>query len=357
MWPRLWLVVLTGAIGCERSTEPSTPVPPDRPLPATKPKFLFPTENRTLLRSGEEINFFAPTGPGRPWSSGTFGCVRNTRTRIHEGIDIRALHRDEQNEPTDLVRAVRDGVVTYINPNVSASNYGKYIVLRHAIEGLQAYSLYAHLSKIREGLKVDQSVTGGDTLGVLGRTTNTRDAISKDRAHLHFEIGLQINTQFDSWFNHWYRGGKNHHGAWNGINLLGLDAADILQQDAAGGFNFTSHISKQPLLCRVRIHQAQLEWAERFPGLVIQAAKNETLPVKAWEVDLNFNATPIRLKPLFEEGLKKKAGGVRFELLEVNDDVRREHPCSSLVFKKGARWVLTTKGLRALDLLAWRGDK
>ncbi|MFM1557088.1 MAG: M23 family metallopeptidase, partial [Limisphaerales bacterium] len=188
--------------------------------------------------------------------------MRNTRTRIHEGIDIRALHRDNRNEPTDLVQAARNGVVTHINSNVAASNYGKYIVLRHVIEGLQAYSLYAHLSEIAEGLKVDQSVTGGDTLGILGRTTNTKDAISKDRAHLHFEIGLQINTRFESWFQHWYTGGKNHHGAWNGMNLLGLDAADILQQDTAGNFNFTSHISRQPVLCRVRIHQAQLEWVE-----------------------------------------------------------------------------------------------
>ena len=357
MWSRLGLIMLTGAIGCGRSTEPTPPVLPAPPLPAAKPKFLFPTENHTLLHSGEETKFFAPTGPGRPWSSGAFGCVRNTRTRIHEGIDIRALHHDDHNEPTDLVQATRNGVVTHINSNVAASNYGKYIVLRHTIEGLQVYSLYAHLSEIEDGLKVDQSVTGGDTLGILGRTTNTKDAISKDRAHLHFEIGLQINTRFENWFQHWYTDGKNHHGAWNGMNLLGLDAADILQQVTAGDFNFTSHLSRQPVLCRVRIHQAQLEWVERFPGLVLQTGNSETLPVQAWEVDLNFNAIPIRLKPLHEEGLKKKAGGVRFELLEVNDDVRREHPCRSLVFKKGARWVLTTKGLRALDLLAWRGDK
>ena len=357
MWPHVWVILLTGAIGCERSTGPASPALPSPSPAVAKPKFSFPTENRTLLHSGEETKFFAPTGPGRPWSSGAFGCVRNTRTRIHEGIDIRALHRDGHNEPTDLVQATRSGMVMHINANAAASNYGKYIALSHSVENLQAYSLYAHLSKIADGLKVGQSVTSGDTLGILGRTTNTKDIISKDRAHLHFEIGLQINTQFESWFKHWYRGGKNHHGAWNGINLLGLDAADILQQDTTGSCNFTSHISKQPFLCRVRIHQTQLEWAERFPGLVVQTVNNETLSIKAWEVDLNFNAIPIRLKPLFEEGLKKKAGGVRFELLEVNDDVRREHPCSSLVFKKGARWVLTTKGLRALDLLAWRGDK
>ena len=167
MPPRLWVIILTGVIGCGRSTEPTPPVLPPAPLPAEKPIFSFPTKNRTLLHSGEETKFFAPTGPGRPWNSGAFGCVRNTRTRIHEGIDIRALHRDNRNEPTDLVQAARNGVVTHINSNVAASSYGKYIVLRHAIEGLQVYSLYAHLSEIAEGLQVDQSVTGGDTLGIL----------------------------------------------------------------------------------------------------------------------------------------------------------------------------------------------
>ncbi len=357
MWSRFWLIMLTGAIGCGPPNEPTPPVLPPPSLPATKPKFSFPTENRTLLHLGEETKFFAPTGPGRPWSSGAFGCVRNTRTRIHEGIDIRALHRDDHDEPTDLVQATRDGMVMHINSNVATSNYGKYIVLRHTIEDLQAYSLYAHLSEIADRLQVGQSVSSGDTLGILGRTTNTNEAIAKDRAHLHFEIGLQINTRFESWFQHWYTDGKNHHSAWNGMNLLGLDAADILQQGAAGDFNLTSYLSKQSVLCRVRIHQAQLEWIERFPMLVVQTVNSEMLPVQAWEVDLNYNAIPIRLKPLHEEGLKKKAGGVRFELLEVNDDVRREHPCRSLVFKKGARWVLTTKGLRALDLLAWRGGK
>ncbi len=361
MGPRLglmrlpWLMVLVLATGCGKHSEP-VPTPPIK-LPAANPqtsKFHFPTDNRALLRVDGETDFFTPTGPGRPWRSGSFGCVRNAGTRIHEGIDIRALQRDENGEATDLVRASRDGKVVHINTNIAASNYGKYIVLEHDAEGLPVYTLYAHLNTVADGLEVGRSVKTGDTLGILGRSTNTGDGITKARAHLHFEIGLQIHSQFQSWFHHWYKDGKNHHGAWNGMNLLGLDAAAILRQEEAGKFNLVSHLSKQPMLCRVRIHQAQLEWVERFPKLVTQTARAETLPVQGWEVDLNFNAIPIRLKPLYAEGLKKKAGGVRFELLEVNDEVRRKHPCRSLVFKKGARWVLTTKGLRALDLLAWR---
>ncbi|MBC8324890.1 MAG: M23 family metallopeptidase [Verrucomicrobia subdivision 3 bacterium] len=283
--------------------------------------------------------------------------MRNSRTRIHEGIDILALHRDERNEPTDLVTASFGGEVAHLNNNIAASNYGKYIVLHHVVDGLPVYTLYAHLKEIADELEIGQTVSGGDTLGILGRTTNTNDGIAKDRAHLHFEIGLQIHTQFESWFRHWYKGGNNFHGAWNGVNLLGLDVAEILRLEAAGKFDLRLYLSKQPTMCRVRIHQPQLEWAERFPKLVVQTVQAETLPVQGWEVDLNFNAIPIRLKPLYAKGLKQKSGGVRFELLEVIDEERRKHPCRSLVFKKGARWVLTTKGLRALDLLAWQNGE
>jgi murein DD-endopeptidase MepM/ murein hydrolase activator NlpD len=351
-----WLMVLVVATGCGEHSEPA-PTPPKK-LPAANPqksKFRFPTDNRALLRAAGEDDFFTPTGPGRSWRSGSFGCVRNTGTRIHEGIDIRALRRDENGEATDSVHASRDGKVAHINSNIAASNYGKYIVLKHEADGLPVYTLYAHLNAVADGLEVGRSVKAGESVGILGRTSNTGDGISKERAHLHFEIGLQIHTQFESWFHHWYKGGKNHHGAWNGMNLLGLDAAEILRAEEAGGFDLASHLSEQPVLCRVRIHQAKIEWADRFPELVIQTACAETLPAQAWEVDLNFNAIPIRLKPLYAEGLKAKAGGVRFELLEVNDEVRRKHPCRSLIFKKGARWVLTTKGQRALDLLAWPG--
>jgi hypothetical protein len=357
MSPRLGIVILVSAMGCGKSTHPAPPVPPTPSPAVTKPAFQFPTENHALLREGEETKFFAPTGPERPWNSGAFGCVRNSRTRIHEGIDILSLQRDDHNEPTDIVTASFAGIVAHLNFNIAASNYGKYIVLRHVVEGLPVYTLYAHLKEIAGGLKIGQTVSSGDTLGILGRTTNTNDSIAKNRAHLHFEIGLQIHTQFESWFRHWYKGGKNLHGPWNGVNLLGLDAAEILRKEAAGNFDLLAHLSNQPTLCRVRIHQSQLEWAERFPGLVIHTPHTETLPVQGWEVDLNFNAIPIRLKPLYAEGLKQKAGGVRFELLEVNDEERRKHPCRSLVFKQGARWVLTLKGLRALDLLAWRNGE
>src|SRR6266545_8350857 len=112
--------------------------------------FQLPTANRALFQKGEEERFFVGT-TGKPWTSGTFGCVRSEGGQMHEGLDIRCLQRDKRGEPIDSVMASCDGTVTYINKRVSASNYGKYVVVRHMIEGMEAFTLYAHLSDFAAG--------------------------------------------------------------------------------------------------------------------------------------------------------------------------------------------------------------
>jgi murein DD-endopeptidase MepM/ murein hydrolase activator NlpD len=319
--------------------------------PTTGPAFSFPTANHRLLETGGETDFFTPTGPGRPWTGGAFGCVRNSGGRLHEGIDIRCRERDGGGEPIDPVLAARTGMVVHINQNVAASNYGKYVVLRHELEGLPIYTLYAHLRSVRETLSIGARVKAGAPLGILGRTANTREGISKERAHLHFEIGVRVNTRFDQWFDRWYKDGNNFHGSWSGMNLLGLDAAEILKQAATGSFRLIDHLKKQPVLCHVHIHQAEFDWLERFPELVEDIDPENKSAIQAWEVSLNFSGIPIRLKPIREE---LQTGGTTYRLLEVDAKVRARHPCSGLVFRKGQQWIFTGKGRRAMDLLLFR---
>lgn len=88
---------------------------------------------------------------GKPWTSGCFGCVRSDGWQMHEGLDIRCLQRDKHGEPTDPVMATADGTVVYINSRPSLSNYGNYVVVQHRVEGLDIFSLYAHLSAVRTG--------------------------------------------------------------------------------------------------------------------------------------------------------------------------------------------------------------
>src|SRR5436190_6192545 len=151
--------------------------------------FQLPTANRALFEKGGEERFFVGT-VGKPWTSGCFGCVRSDGGQMHEGLDIRCLQRDKRGEPTDPVLASCDGTVAYINPRVSASNYGKYVVLRHLIENMEVFTLYGHLSEFAPGLQAGKAVKAGDAIAVMGRTSNTRERISQERAHVHFEINL-----------------------------------------------------------------------------------------------------------------------------------------------------------------------
>src|ERR1700690_4678567 len=92
--------------------------------------FQFPTANHALYDSGDELRFFAPTAPDKPWTTGSFGCVRTDGRQMHEGLDIRCLQRDRHGEPTDPVMATADGTVVYFRTRPALPNYGKYAVIR-----------------------------------------------------------------------------------------------------------------------------------------------------------------------------------------------------------------------------------
>ena len=231
--------------------------------------FDFPTANHALYEKGGEDRFFAPV-PGKTWVSGTFGCVRTDGHQMHEGLDIRCLQRDRHGEPTDPVMATADGTVAYVNNKPSLSNYGRYIVLQHVVEGMEVYSLYAHLSEARADLKPGKAVKRGEQIGVMGRTSNTRERIGKDRPHVHFELNLFYNERFDAWYRRHFPGERNDHGIWNGENLVGMDARLILlaERDEGPKFSLLSWVRGRTELCRVQVRKTDCSWLRRYPMLV-----------------------------------------------------------------------------------------
>jgi murein DD-endopeptidase MepM/ murein hydrolase activator NlpD len=183
--------------------------------------FQLPTANQALFEPAGQDRYFVPT-PGKTWLSGAFGCVRSDGWQMHEGLDVKCLQRDRAGEPVDPVLATADGVVAYINNRPALSNYGRYIVLLHRISGMEIYSLYAHLSEIQSGLRAGRPVRGGEQIAVMGRTSNTRERISKERAHVHFELNLFYSDHFNSWFKRHFPGERNDHGLFNGENLVSI---------------------------------------------------------------------------------------------------------------------------------------
>ncbi|MEI9960747.1 MAG: M23 family metallopeptidase [Limisphaerales bacterium] len=305
-----------------------------------------------MYQVGSELKFFAPTAPDKPWTSGSFGCVRNDGTRMHEGLDIRCLQRDKRGEPTDPVLATADGTVVYINTKPSLSNYGNYIVLRHVIEGIEIYSLYAHLKEIRAGLKVGQNVKADENIAVMGRTSNTGEAITKDRAHCHFELNLLVNDRFSAWFKKNSPGTRNDHGIWNGQNMLGFDPREILiaEHHPTKKFSLLNYIRGQTELCRVLVRSTNFPFLKRYSALVYANPKAAKEGVAGYEIALNFNGVPFALMPRAASEIKSPA---KIQLLSVNSKEYRANPCRRLVAQIGGRWQLTEGGRRALDLLTY----
>lgn len=311
--------------------------------------FRLPTNNRSLLQAGGEGKFFAPT-PGRTWTAGQFGCVRSEGTQMHEGIDILSIQKDKKGEPTDEVRAAAAGQVAYVSRKAGLSNYGIYVVLRHRIEGLQAFTLYAHLRAVRANLAPGTTVRAGEAIGTVGRTTNTRTPITRDRAHLHFEIDLLINESFSSWLKKNEPGTRDDHGPWNGRNLLGLDAADIFRQQEkqAEAFSLLEYLRNQREMCRILVPNTSFPWLKRYPSLIRRNPLAEREGIVAYEVSWNYNGVPFRLVPRARSEVK---GALTTRVLEVDESEFANHRCRKLIFKRGQLWTLTARGLDLIQLL------
>jgi murein DD-endopeptidase MepM/ murein hydrolase activator NlpD len=313
--------------------------------------FTFPTANHALYEKGGEERFFVGT-IGKTWTSGTFGCVRTGGWQMHEGLDIRCLQRDRRREPIDPILATADGTVAYINARPWLSNYGNYLILRHEVEGLEVYSFYAHLREIRDGLEVGQAVNAGEEVAVMGRTANTREGISKERAHVHFELNLLVNDHFASWYKKTFPKQRNDHGDWNGQNLLGIDprAIFLAEHEQGAKFSLLSFLQSQTELCRVLVRKTYFPWLKRYAPLVRPGVRSETEGVAGYEIALNFNGVPFELIPRAASEIKAKA---KFQLLSMNEREYHKNPARRLVAKRGNRWELASHGLNLLELLTY----
>lgn len=222
--------------GCRRRqarepAAPPAPPPPPPPPPPVWSDLVYPTEQQGLLEPGRE-DVFQPTAAGTR-ESAMYGSVRTANrggrlvASFHEGIDIAPLRRDSRGRPLDDVMVVAAGRVAYVNKIAGNSTYGKYAVVEHDDPIGAVYTLYAHLASV--AVKRGDAVTPGHVLGRMGNTATYN--IPMSRAHLHFEVGVMLNSRFDRW----YDGQKlmPSHGLCHGWNLLGVDPLDFLARQRA----------------------------------------------------------------------------------------------------------------------------
>lgn len=320
-------------------------------IPSKAEIFALPTQNRAIFKQGGEDEYFVPT-VGKTWTAGTFGCVRTDGHQMHEGLDIKCTQRDKRGEPTDEVFASASGRVAYLNSKPGLSNYGRYIVLQHEIEGLPIYTIYAHLNRFADGLKVGDSVKQGETIAIMGRTSNTRSGISKERGHLHFEIDLRLNARYADWHKAKLPGQRNDHGNWNGKNFAGIDPRLILleQHKAGASFSLLNFIRSRPELCRVLVKDTKFAYLRDYAPLIKRNPAAEKAGVAGYELVLDFDGVPIQLIPRTAAEI---GSGGKFKLISVNQAEQKENPCRRLVTQRGSNWQLANNGEQLLDLLTY----
>jgi murein DD-endopeptidase MepM/ murein hydrolase activator NlpD len=265
---------------------------------AAKPgsiNILWPTPNKAFMDGGDISTWVQPTASGDP-HSGLFGCVRDNDSRFHEGIDIKCIERDKKGNPLDAVSAVMDGEVVYFNNVAGNGDYGRYIVLEHPRADVAVYTLYAHLSAIAPGLKVGKIVAAGEVIGTMGHS-GTED-IPLERAHLHFEIGLRLSDDFQSFYIDKKYPGKNEHGNYNGINLFGSDPQAFFEAVRSGKFkNFADYFRAIPTAFTLRVTTTTIpDFAKRYPALLTKPVPSGG--VTGWDIDFTWYGMPKTMTPL-----------------------------------------------------------
>lgn len=296
----------------------------------------WPTPNPAWAEGKPVSNFVQHAGSGDPMS-GTFGGVRNGGVQFHEGLDISALIRDRRGEPTDTVMAAMAGVVRHVSANPGSSNYGRYVILEHPDVTPGVYTLYAHLARIAPGLAVGNRVARSQALGTMGHSSGATP-IPVLRAHVHFEIGVMITRDFQSWYERRKFGSRNDHGPWNGMNLMGLDPLDFFNAWRARRIDTVQdYFAKMETAVKVRIATRRTpDFVTRYPSLL-----TKPLPmglVDGWEIQFNWTGMPFAWTPLSAtEVVGLPAEQAR--LIEVNAELEKRQRSKTLALSRRGAWV------------------
>jgi murein DD-endopeptidase MepM/ murein hydrolase activator NlpD len=232
------------------------------------------------------------------WEGGQYGFVRGPVGRgvrkrfvqLHEGVDIRPLHRDAAGEPLDTVRAAMRGRVAYVNA-AAGSAYGRYVVVEHDWGGARVYTLYAHLDSV--------AVTEGQAVGrrqSLGRLGYTGRGLGRERAHVHFEVALMLSEHAPRWFTTYFGGQPDLHGRFFGTNLAGVDVPALFAALAENpALSFQDFLKTRPPGYRVALPgDRPLDLLRRYPWLW-EGEQPPRAGAGSWEVTFTAEGVPLRV--------------------------------------------------------------
>jgi murein DD-endopeptidase MepM/ murein hydrolase activator NlpD len=303
---------------------------------AERLQIVWPTPNTAWADGKGAAQWLQHAGGGDP-ESGGFGGVRSGGSQFHEGIDIKPVARDRRGEPLDEVFAAMAGIVRHVSTSAGDSSYGRYIVIEHPTMTPAVYTLYAHLARIAPGVHAGQPVTAGQVLGTMGHSSGGY-MIPTDRSHLHFEIGLAITRNFQSWYDRRKFGSRNDHDMWNGMNLMGVDPLAFFNDARSGRITSAQEFfSRMETAVRLRIATMRTpDFVTRYPSLLIKPLPMGT--VAGWEIQFNWTGIPFAWTPLTSAeivGLTPEQP----KLVEVNAALERRERSKTLAVSRRGTWT------------------
>jgi murein DD-endopeptidase MepM/ murein hydrolase activator NlpD len=262
---------------------------------AERIEISWPTPNDAWAKGRGYESWVQPTVSGEP-TSGLWGSVRSSGTQFHEGLDIKPVSRDKRGEPLDKVSAAMDGIVRNISSRAGESSYGRYIVIEHPGVSPAVYTLYAHLAKIEPGIVEGTNVKRGQIIATMGHSSGGY-TIPVDRSHLHFEIGLMLTQDFQSWYSWKKFGSPNQQGLWNGMNLMGIDPREFMEKWRGHRVdNFEEYFAKKDSAVRLRVVTARIpDFVRRYPALLSKPIDGL---IGGWEVQCDVTGLPFSWTPL-----------------------------------------------------------
>ena len=332
-----------GLAGCDFRAEPASLNTAAKPgMAAVKTKaarepsveLVWPVPNQAYLEGKGLETFIQPTESGETLS-GTFGSVRSAGRQFHEGLDLFPLKRDARGEALDDVVAALAGVVRHVNKNAAGSSYGRYVVLEHPEQSPPVYTLYAHLAEIDAGVRPGVAVAAGGRLARMGRSAGGY-TIPKERAHLHFEIGLRMTDRFQTWYDARGFGSRNEQGLYNGMNLMGVDPLAFFARWREGGLKRLDEVFRElPAALTLRIAQpGEPDFLRRYPTLARRLGNGAA--GGGWEIDCTATGVPVRWRQLpAGEFSGWKSGEVR--IVEGDEALLKKNRGRDLVTRRNGR--------------------
>lgn len=306
-------------------------------LAAGRITIAWPTPNRAYAERQPLEEWVQPNESGLI-ESGLFGCTRGGGAQFHEGLDLFPVNRDTRGEAKDDIYAVMDGVVRHVSTAAGPSSYGRYLVIEHDGTRPAVLTLYAHLAAVSDGLVAGRRVRGGEVIATMGRSAGGY-TIPRERAHLHFEMGVRLTDDFQAWYNWRQFGSRNEHTVWNGMNLVGFDPLAFYDAFRAHEVNNLGEFFRaQAAAVTVRVATRNVpDYVRRYPSLVTRLWAPELLA--GWEVAIGAEGLPWRWTPLTAEEVGIGVAENTVTVVSVDEVVRDRCRCKRLVRRQGGGWV------------------